>query len=153
MCSSTSIYAVLKKIGRWTASYPGLDSGRKTPAFHASSTGFVENLKVFLCKGTCANWILNDLSALNKMKSIIQMKGYTMHIGTHAQWPHPENNCYLARAQCLVYWIQRICTNVTTRRSRERALRSVGKKTLPPGFWKFKLQNVFVYSTYINQST
>ena len=59
----------------------------KTPAFFAASAGFVENIKPFLDKNTCANCILIDLSTLGEFKSVIQMKGYeelsTMHIATY----------------------------------------------------------------------
>jgi GTPase SAR1 family protein len=59
----------------------------KTPAFYAASEGLVENVKPFLDKGTCANCILNDVSKLDEIKAVIQMKGYeelsTMHIATY----------------------------------------------------------------------
>ena len=59
----------------------------KTPVFYAASEGLVENLKPFLDKGTCANCILNDVSTLDGIKAVIQMKGYeelsTMHIATY----------------------------------------------------------------------
>ena len=59
----------------------------KTPAFFAASTGFVDNIKPFLDKQTCANCILNDMCTSDEVKFVIQMKGYeylsTMHIATY----------------------------------------------------------------------
>lgn len=64
-----------------------LDVDRKTPAFYAASKGLVENLKLLLHKGTCANCILKEVSSLGDIQSVIQMKGYeelsTMHIATY----------------------------------------------------------------------
>lgn len=64
---------------------PDLDG--KSPAYYAALGGFVDNLKLLIKYGTCANCILKNVSLLQGIKTAMKMKRYEestiMHVATY----------------------------------------------------------------------